>query len=178
MLGSQTQGSAMSMLGSQPQGSASSMEVSRAQGSAPSLLGSQPQGSYINLRVLDQLDNCVAYSIKKHTPLRKLMDVHCSKRGLQNSLVCFIANGERIAPNDTAEKLGPDDDDLIETIETIETKKGSHIAPSSSMPPLRVRSRERRHSLHHALHHAKSDPGTLSVPNLAIARRPGTPRRR
>merc|ERR1711933_641865 len=51
---------------------------------------------------------------KKTTPLRKLMDAYCSRLGLQASQVRFMVDGERIAPDDTAEKLGLEDEDLID----------------------------------------------------------------
>ncbi|OLP91593.1 Ubiquitin-like protein SMT3 [Symbiodinium microadriaticum] len=48
----------------------------------------------------------VQFKIKKTTPLRKLMDAYCSRLGLQASQVRFMVDGERIAADDTAEKLG------------------------------------------------------------------------
>jgi large subunit ribosomal protein L40e len=42
------------------------------------------------------------------------MDAYCSRLGLQASQVRFMVDGERIAPDDTAEKLGLEDEDLID----------------------------------------------------------------
>merc|ERR1712086_1192183 len=69
---------------------------------------------HIQLKVKDQQGSEVQFKIKKATPLRKLMDAYCSRLGLQASQVRFMVDGERIAPDDTAEKLGLEDEDLID----------------------------------------------------------------
>eukprot|EP00913_Durusdinium_trenchii_P033308 g31183.t1 len=66
--------------------------------------GEAPQ--HIQLKVKDQQGSEVQFKIKKTTPLRKLMDAYCSRLGLQASQVRFMVDGERIAADDTAEKLG------------------------------------------------------------------------
>merc|ERR1711972_1211789 len=71
-------------------------------------------GAHIQLKVKDQQGSEVQFKIKKSTPLRKLMDAYCSRLGLQSSQVRFMVDGERIAPDDTAEKLGLEDEDLID----------------------------------------------------------------
>merc|ERR1712139_152257 len=65
-------------------------------------------------KVKDQQGSEVQFKIKKSTPLRKLMDAYCSRLGLQSSQVRFMVDGERIGPEDTAEKLGLEDEDLID----------------------------------------------------------------
>eukprot|EP00438_Fugacium_kawagutii_P036420 Skav236205 [mRNA] locus=scaffold98:58207:74420:- [translate_table: standard] len=74
--------------------------------------GDAPQ--HIQLKVKDQQGSEVQFKIKKTTPLRKLMDAYCSRLGLQASQVRFMVDGERIAADDTAEKLGLEDEDLID----------------------------------------------------------------
>mmetsp|Transcript_118886 Transcript_118886/g.167028 ORF Transcript_118886/g.167028 Transcript_118886/m.167028 type:complete len:87 (-) Transcript_118886:124-384(-) len=69
---------------------------------------------HIQLKVKDQQGSEVQFKIKKTTPLRKLMDAYCSRLGLQASQVRFMVDGERIAADDTAEKLGLEDEDLID----------------------------------------------------------------
>merc|ERR1711935_1327601 len=64
--------------------------------------------------VKDQQGSEVQFKIKKTTPLRKLMDAYCSRLGLQASQVRFMVDGERIGPDDSAEKLGLEDEDLID----------------------------------------------------------------
>merc|ERR1711933_661418 len=71
-------------------------------------------GAHIQLKVKNQQGSEVQFKIKKATPLRKLMDVYCSRLGLRASQVRFMVDGERILPDDTAERLGLEDEDLIE----------------------------------------------------------------
>jgi len=70
--------------------------------------------AHIQLKVKDQQGSEVQFKIKKSTPLRKLMDAYCSRLGLQASQVRFMVDGERISPDDTADKLGLEDEDLID----------------------------------------------------------------
>merc|ERR1711929_56198 len=74
----------------------------------------EEKAGHIQLKVKDQQGSEVQFKIKKSTPLRKLMDAYCSRLGLQASQVRFMVDGERIAPDDTAEKLGLEDEDLID----------------------------------------------------------------
>ena len=68
----------------------------------------------IQLNVKDQQGSEMDIKITKSTPLRKLMNAYCSRFGLQSSQVRFMVDGERIGPDDTAEKLGLEDEDLID----------------------------------------------------------------
>ena len=68
---------------------------------------------HILLKVKDQQGSEVQYIIKKSTPLRGLMAAYCKRLGLEKEQVHFMLNGKRIAPEDTAEKLGLEDKDLI-----------------------------------------------------------------
>merc|ERR1712232_1301934 len=76
--------------------------------------GGDAAANHIQLKVKDQQGSEVQFKIKKSTPLRKLMDAYCSRLGLQSSQVRFMVDGERIAPEDSAEKLGLEDEDLID----------------------------------------------------------------
>merc|ERR1712054_178449 len=76
----------------------------------------------------DQQGSEVQFKIKKTTPLRKLMDAYCSRLGLQASQVRFMVDGERIGPDDTAEKLGLEDEDLIDV--AMEQTGGGDAAPA------------------------------------------------
>ena len=70
----------------------------------------------IQLQVKDQQGSEVQCSIMKSTRLRMLMRAHCSRLCVQKSQVRFMIDGRCIAPDDTAEKLGLEDDDLIDVI--------------------------------------------------------------
>merc|ERR1712194_837656 len=84
---------------------------------------------HIQLKVKDQQGSEVQFKIKKATPLRKLMDAYCSRLGLQASQVRFMVDGERIAPDDTAEKLGLEDEDLIDVAMEQTGGKGKFKCP-------------------------------------------------
>ncbi len=53
-------------------------------------------------------------NIKEPTPPKKLMDAYCSRVGLQASQVSFVVDGEGIADDAAAEKLGLEHGDLID----------------------------------------------------------------
>ena len=61
---------------------------------------------HIQLKVKDQQGSELQFKIKKSTQLRKLTKVYCSRMGLQSSQVRFMVDGERIGPEDSAEKFG------------------------------------------------------------------------
>ena len=67
----------------------------------------------ITLRVKDQLGGIVQFDIKKTTPLRKLMTAY-AKRAPPEYVLRFLQDGYRIKPEDTAESLGMDDQDIID----------------------------------------------------------------
>jgi small ubiquitin-related modifier len=68
----------------------------------------------IQLKVKDQQGSELLVKLKKSTPLRKLMDASCSRLGLAASQVCFTVDSVRIEPEDTAETLGLEDEDIID----------------------------------------------------------------
>eukprot|EP00397_Hematodinium_sp_SG-2012_P066366 GEMP01099199.1.p1 GENE.GEMP01099199.1~~GEMP01099199.1.p1 ORF type:complete len:109 (+),score=18.28 GEMP01099199.1:62-388(+) len=73
--------------------------------------GAQP---HIQLKVKDQHGAEVQFKIKRTTALRKLMEAYCQRLGMNSTQVRFMVDGERISADDTAEKLGLEDDDLID----------------------------------------------------------------
>ena len=72
-----------------------------------------PYTAYIQLQVKDQQGVDAHFQIKKSTSLRKLMDEYCRRFVPQGSHVRFLVQGEVIAPEDTADKLGLKEGDLI-----------------------------------------------------------------
>ena len=75
------------------------------------------------------------FKTKKSTPLRKLMDAYCSRLGVQSSQVQFIVNlsGERIGPEGSAEKLGLEDEDLIDV--AMSAQLDGDIVPEGETQP-------------------------------------------
>ena len=67
----------------------------------------------IQLKVKDQQGGVVQFRIKKSTPLRKFMELYCSRLGLQASQVHFTVDGERLAADDTAQELGLENEEEL-----------------------------------------------------------------
>ena len=72
-----------------------------------------PYTAYIQLQVKDQQGVDAHFQIKKSTTMRKLMDEYCRRFVPQGSHVRFLVQGEVIAQEDTADKLGLKEGDLI-----------------------------------------------------------------
>ena len=68
--------------------------------------GAYKDGSGIQLKVNNLMGRELQVITKKTMPMRKLMETSCKRLGMQASHVRFLVNGERIAPGDTAGKLG------------------------------------------------------------------------
>lgn len=69
---------------------------------------------HINLKVLGQDNAVVQFKIKKHTPLRKLMNAYCDRVGLAIAAVRFRFDGQPINELDTPTTLEMEEGDTIE----------------------------------------------------------------
>ncbi|XP_003396975.1 small ubiquitin-related modifier 3 [Bombus vosnesenskii] len=72
------------------------------------------ESEHINLKVLGQDSAVVQFKIKKHTPLRKLMNAYCDRVGLAIAAVRFRFDGEPINELDTPTTLEMEEGDTIE----------------------------------------------------------------
>ena len=72
-----------------------------------------PFTAYIHLQVRNQQGVNANFEIKKSTPLRKLMDEYCRRFVPQGSHLRLLVQGAVIAPEDTADRLGLKEGDLI-----------------------------------------------------------------
>lgn len=72
------------------------------------------ESEHINLKVLGQDNNIVQFKIKKHTPLRKLMNAYCDRSGLAMAAVRFRFDGQAINEADTPMTLEMEEGDTIE----------------------------------------------------------------
>ncbi|CAH0720139.1 unnamed protein product, partial [Brenthis ino] len=72
------------------------------------------ESEHINLKVLGQDNAIVQFKIKKHTPLRKLMNAYCDRAGLSMQVVRFRFDGQPINENDTPTSLEMEEGDTIE----------------------------------------------------------------
>ncbi|KAJ9068815.1 SUMO protein smt3 [Entomophthora muscae] len=71
---------------------------------------------HINLKVVGSDHAEVLFKIKKHTPLKKLMDAYCTRQGKTPSSVRFLYDGVRIQPTNTPVELEMDDGDSIDVM--------------------------------------------------------------
>jgi len=72
------------------------------------------EADHINLRVTGQDGSVVQFKIKRHTPLRKLMQAYCDKQGQSMSNIRFRFDGQAINETDTPNKLEMEDEDTID----------------------------------------------------------------
>ncbi|XP_014216491.1 small ubiquitin-related modifier 3 [Copidosoma floridanum] len=72
------------------------------------------ESEHINLKVLGQDSGVVQFKIKKHTPLRKLMNAYCDRAGLAIAAVRFRFDGQPIHELDTPSTLEMEEGDTIE----------------------------------------------------------------
>ncbi|XP_017887548.1 small ubiquitin-related modifier 3 [Ceratina calcarata] len=72
------------------------------------------ESEHINLKVLGQDSAVVQFKIKKHTPLRKLMNAYCDRVGLAIAAVRFRFDGQPINELDTPTTLEMEEGDTIE----------------------------------------------------------------
>lgn len=69
---------------------------------------------HINLKVLGQDNGIIQFKIKKHTPLKKLMNAYCERAGLSMTTVRFRFDGQAINEMDTPDTLEMEEGDTIE----------------------------------------------------------------
>jgi len=72
------------------------------------------EADHINLRVTGQDGSVVQFKIKRHTPLRKLMQAYCDKQGQSMANIRFRFDGAAINETDTPNKLEMEDEDTID----------------------------------------------------------------
>lgn len=72
------------------------------------------EAEHINLKVMGQDNAIVQFKIKKHTPLRKLMNAYCDRAGLAMAAVRFRFDGQAINESDTPLSLEMEEGDTIE----------------------------------------------------------------
>ena len=70
------------------------------------------------LAVKDQQGHEVCFTLKRDCPLKKPMAAYCEQMGLQAPGVRFTTYDEHIAPDDAAELLGLEDNDVLDVATT------------------------------------------------------------
>uniref|UniRef100_A0A7S3R9R7 Small ubiquitin-related modifier n=1 Tax=Dunaliella tertiolecta TaxID=3047 RepID=A0A7S3R9R7_DUNTE len=76
------------------------------------------EGGIISLVVQDQNGTEVMFKVKPHTKLVKVMDAYIQKKNLDPSRIRFLFDGQRIMNDDTPEKMGIEDGDHIDCVQT------------------------------------------------------------
>ena len=71
---------------------------------------------FISVKVMGQDNSEVYFKIKKHPPLRKLMDAYCTRVGANPQSMRFLYDGRRIQADQTAKDLGMEDQDTIDVM--------------------------------------------------------------
>ncbi|KAK6627673.1 Small ubiquitin- modifier 3 [Polyplax serrata] len=78
-------------------------------------MGDEKKASeHINLKVLGQDNAIIQFKIKKHTPLKKLMNAYCERASLSMATVRFRFDGQAINELDTPDTLEMEEGDTIE----------------------------------------------------------------
>ncbi|CEP03371.1 Ubiquitin-like domain-containing protein [Plasmodiophora brassicae] len=73
-------------------------------------------GEHINLKVKLQDGNAVFFKVKKHTPLKKLMEAFCKRAGKDMESVRFLFDGQRLLADQTPADLDMVDEDEIDAM--------------------------------------------------------------
>lgn len=71
---------------------------------------------HISVKVVSQDGNEVYFKTKKTTPMRKLMEAYCSRQAVSMSAIRFLYDGERVQPDSTPDKMGMEDDEIIDAV--------------------------------------------------------------
>lgn len=68
----------------------------------------------INLKVADGNGGEIWFKVKRSTPMKKIMQAYCEKQSKDIQSLRFLFDGQRIDPNQTADDMDMDDNDVIE----------------------------------------------------------------
>lgn len=71
----------------------------------------------LNLRVRDNAQNELHFTVKKTTRLAKLIDAWCERHGISRVGKRFLVDGSVVHDEDTPESLDMEDGDIIEVFE-------------------------------------------------------------
>ncbi|KAF4367917.1 hypothetical protein CsatB_014504 [Cannabis sativa] len=74
------------------------------------------QPKHITLKVKGQGDNEVSFKMKRTAPLDVLMKRYCEEMSLDMKSLAFLYDGRLVKPFNTPEKLGMEENDLIDAM--------------------------------------------------------------
>jgi small ubiquitin-related modifier len=75
------------------------------------------KSDHINLRVQSQDGSTVHFKIKKNTPMKKLMQAYCDRKGIRMDSIRFVFDGTIITSDHTPVQLEMEEDDCIEVFQ-------------------------------------------------------------
>lgn len=70
----------------------------------------------ITLKLKDQTGEEMFFKVKKNTKMSKIFDAYASRRGVNQSALKFLLDGERVAPDQTPKMLELENDDMIDVM--------------------------------------------------------------
>jgi len=97
-----------------PQQNQEQSEIAPAQSDGAAAGGES--ADHISLKVVSQDGNEVFFKIKRHTPLRKLMEAYCRRQNLDMNSIRFLYDGNRIAADKSPKELEMEDNDIIDAV--------------------------------------------------------------
>ncbi|XP_010632513.2 small ubiquitin-related modifier 1-like [Fukomys damarensis] len=77
-------------------------------------VGDEKEDKYIKLKVIGQVSSEIHFKVKVTTHLKKLKVSYCQREGVPMNSLRFLFEGQSIADNHTPEKLGMEEEDVIE----------------------------------------------------------------
>ena len=76
----------------------------------------EEKGDAITIRVKDQGGEETFFKVKNTTKMSKVFGAYAQRKGVQQSSLRFLLDGERINPEDTPKSLELEDQDLIDCL--------------------------------------------------------------
>jgi len=70
----------------------------------------------ISLRIVGQDGGEVYFKVRSNTPFHKIAKAYCDRKGVSAQSIRFLFDGQRVNDDDNAEKLGLQDDDVIDAL--------------------------------------------------------------
>lgn len=81
------------------------------------VVAEQPkENDRISLRIVGQDGGEVYFKVRSNTPFHKIAKAYCDRKGVSAQSIRFLFDGQRINDDDNAEKLGLQDDDVIDAL--------------------------------------------------------------
>ena len=77
----------------------------------PGVVGLAPAAG-LNLKVRDSAGDSISVKVKLTTPICKIMDAYCGRKGFERAALVFLFDGQRVTAEDTPGGLEMEDGDV------------------------------------------------------------------